>query len=53
MTPFHFEQVRASHQAIGVPTISRMIVVVVASLSVSQTAAKSTSPSTREFPQKP
>jgi hypothetical protein len=35
------ERVRASHQAIGVPMSSRRIVTTVASLSVSQTAAKS------------
>ncbi len=40
-TPFHFERVRASHQAMGVPIISRITVTMLANLKVSQTAAKS------------
>ena len=39
--PLSRERVRASHQAIGVPTISSSMVTMVASLSVSQTAARS------------
>jgi hypothetical protein len=39
--PFHHERVRASHQASGVPISSRISVVAVASLKVSQIAAKS------------
>src|SRR3989338_8039238 len=39
--PFHQERVRASHDAIGVPTSSRMTVTTAASLKVSQIADRS------------
>jgi hypothetical protein len=39
--PFHQERVRASHQAIGVPITSSSVVVTLASLRVSQMAARS------------